>query len=48
MWPTRSRAGASRPAATYRAALELIPITKPIFERYRSLLAEEYPHLELS
>lgn len=31
-----------------RAALELIPITKPIFERYRSFLAEEYPHLELS
>jgi hypothetical protein len=31
-----------------RAALELIPITKPIFERYRNLLAEEYPHLELS
>jgi hypothetical protein len=31
-----------------RAALELIPITKPIFERYRSLVAQEYPHLELS
>lgn len=31
-----------------RAALELIPVTKPIFERYRSLVAEEYPHLELS
>ena len=30
-----------------RAALELIPITKPIFERYRNLVAEEYPHLEL-
>jgi hypothetical protein len=29
-----------------RAALELIPITKPIYERYRSLVAEEYPHLE--
>jgi hypothetical protein len=28
-----------------RAALELIPITKPIFERYRGLVAEEYPHL---
>ena len=27
-----------------RAALELIPITKPIFERYRNLVAEEYPH----
>jgi hypothetical protein len=30
-----------------RAALELIPITKPIYERYRSLVAEKYPHLEL-
>jgi hypothetical protein len=30
-----------------RAALELIPITKPIYERYRALLADEYPHLEL-
>jgi hypothetical protein len=27
------------------AALRLIPITKPIYERYRELLAEEYPHL---
>lgn len=30
-----------------RAALELIPITKPVFERYRALVAEEYPHLAL-
>ncbi len=30
-----------------RAALELIPITKPIFERYRGLVAEEYPHLKV-
>ena len=28
-----------------RASLELIPITKPIFERYRSLVEAEYPHL---
>jgi hypothetical protein len=28
-----------------KAALELIPITKPIYERYRDLVAEEYPHL---
>jgi len=28
-----------------RAALELIPITKPIYERYRVLVGEEYPHL---
>ena len=30
-----------------RAALELIPITKPIYERYRALVASDYPHLEL-
>jgi hypothetical protein len=30
-----------------RAALELIPITKPIYTRYRELVTEEYPHLKL-
>jgi hypothetical protein len=30
-----------------RAALELIPITRPIYERYRALVASEYPHLEV-
>ena len=29
-----------------RAALELIPITRPIYERYRTLVADEYPHLQ--
>jgi hypothetical protein len=29
-----------------RAALELIPITKPIYERYRALVTGEYPHLK--
>ena len=28
-----------------RAALELIPITKPIHERYRAFLDAEHPHL---
>ena len=28
-----------------RAALALIPITKPVFERYCAMLAAEYPHL---
>jgi hypothetical protein len=28
-----------------RASLALIPITKPIFARYRALVEEEYPHL---
>ena len=28
-----------------KAALSLIPITKPIYARYRAFLEEEYPHL---
>jgi len=28
-----------------KKALALIPITKPVFERYRSMLEAEYPHL---
>jgi hypothetical protein len=28
-----------------KKALKLIPITKPIYERYRGLLEEQYPHL---
>jgi hypothetical protein len=28
-----------------RAALALIPITKPVFARYRELVEREYPHL---
>jgi hypothetical protein len=28
-----------------RAALELIPITRPVYERYRAIVADEYPHL---
>jgi len=31
-----------------KAALDLIPITKPIYERYRQLVDQEYPHLQLS
>ncbi len=30
-----------------KAALSLIPITKPIYERYKSLVAAEYPHLKV-
>ena len=30
-----------------KAALELIPMTRPIFERYRALVAADYPHLEV-
>ena len=28
-----------------KAALALIPITKPVFGRYRAMLEDEYPHL---
>jgi hypothetical protein len=28
-----------------KAALALIPITKPVYERYRALVESEYPHL---
>jgi hypothetical protein len=30
-----------------RASLALIPITKPIYQRYRALVAADYPHLAL-
>ena len=28
-----------------KKALALIPVTKPIFERYREMIASDYPHL---
>ena len=28
-----------------KAALSLMPITKPVFARYRAMLEQEYPHL---
>ena len=30
-----------------KAALSLIPITKPVYARYRALVESEYPHLEV-
>jgi hypothetical protein len=30
-----------------KAALSLIPITKPIYDRYRDFVEEEYPHLAI-
>lgn len=30
-----------------KAALAIIPITKPLFARYREMVAADYPHLEL-
>jgi hypothetical protein len=30
-----------------RAALAILPITKPLFARYRAMIAADYPHLEV-
>jgi hypothetical protein len=30
-----------------KAALEIIPITKPLFGRYREMVSQEYPHLRV-
>jgi hypothetical protein len=30
-----------------KAALAIIPMTKPLFARYREMIATDYPHLEL-
>jgi hypothetical protein len=30
-----------------KAALAIFPITKPLFARYRDMIAAEYPHLEV-
>jgi hypothetical protein len=30
-----------------KSALKLIPISKPVYERYRDMVGREYPHLEL-
>jgi AcrR family transcriptional regulator len=29
-----------------RAALEILPITKPVFDRYLAMVQADYPHLE--
>jgi hypothetical protein len=36
-----------KPGGDMKASLALIPITKPIFARYRELVDAEYPHLRL-
>jgi hypothetical protein len=30
-----------------KAALNLIPVTKPLFDRYRRMITAEYPHLKV-
>jgi SCP-2 sterol transfer family len=37
--------GRIRTGGDIKAALQLIPVTKPIYERYRALVEAEYPHL---
>ena len=34
-----------KPSGDVQAALALIPITKPVYKRYRELVEAEYPHL---
>jgi hypothetical protein len=34
-----------RAGGDVKAALAILPITKPVFARYRELVASEYPHL---
>jgi hypothetical protein len=34
-----------RAGGDVRAALEILPITKPVFARYRAVVEAEYPHL---
>lgn len=35
-----------RATGDVKAALAILPITKPLFSRYRAMIAAEYPHLE--
>jgi hypothetical protein len=35
-----------RTGGDVRAALEILPMTKPVFERYLAMVRAEYPHLE--
>jgi len=37
--------GRIRTGGDLKAALHLVPITKPVYERYRAVVAAEYPHL---
>src|SRR5437879_3199252 len=39
--------GRIRTGGDIKAALQLIPVTKPVYERYRELVAAEYPHLQV-
>ena len=34
-------------AGDLKAALAILPLTKPVFARYRNMIAADYPHLEV-
>ena len=34
-----------RPSGDYKAALALVPVTKPVFPKYRAMVEADYPHL---
>jgi hypothetical protein len=34
-----------KPAGDYKAALALVPVTKPVFPQYRAMIERDYPHL---
>jgi hypothetical protein len=36
-----------RAGGDVKAALAILPITKPLFEHYRKMIAADYPHLEV-
>jgi hypothetical protein len=36
-----------RASGDVKAALVIIPLTKPVFARYRQMIASDYPHLEV-
>ena len=48
---TREQLGATVEAlaqkADVKAALALIPITKPVYKQYRAVVEAEYPHLKV-
>jgi hypothetical protein len=34
-----------KPSGDYKAALALVPVTKPVFPKYRAMVRADYPHL---
>jgi hypothetical protein len=34
-----------KPSGDYKAALALVPVTKPVFPQYRAMIERDYPHL---